>query len=197
MKIETCPVCETGSVSVSTYVGKFAHRGATIDVPGLRCFRCEACDEITVTGEQARSNQRVVADAKREATNAEGSLFRAEEVREIRSLLGMTQSKAAELFGGGPTAFSKYERGETLPTNAMSRLLWVAAEVPGVVACLEALSRQGAAIAEISHAAWHVANFDYSCGSARSPRTILDDTTEFFTNDARWIPHTGYLETSR
>ncbi len=45
------------------------------------------------------------------------------EVRAIRKKLNLTQKEAALICGGGPNAFSRYERGETVPLRATSNLL--------------------------------------------------------------------------
>jgi putative zinc finger/helix-turn-helix YgiT family protein len=48
---------------------------------------------------------------------------RQEEIRRIRKKLRLTQTEAARLTGGGPNAFSRYERGETEPVAAVINLL--------------------------------------------------------------------------
>jgi HTH-type transcriptional regulator/antitoxin MqsA len=37
--------------------------------------------------------------------------------------LGITQKEASEIFGGGKNAFSRYERGQVRPGQAVSNLL--------------------------------------------------------------------------
>ena len=56
------------------------------------------------------------------ASKAEESTF----IRNVRKKLGLKQSEAGKLFGGGVNAFSEYERGITQPhksTIALLRLL--------------------------------------------------------------------------
>jgi hypothetical protein len=45
-------------------------------------------------------------------------------------LLDLTQANAAEIFGGGQNAFSKYERGEVVQSLAMDRILRFFAAAP-------------------------------------------------------------------
>ena len=59
------------------------------------------------------------------------------EVRAIREGLGLSQTKAGELLGGGPRAFSKYESGIVTPAAATVRLLRLLEADP------EALKRLG------------------------------------------------------
>lgn len=46
-----------------------------------------------------------------------------QEVKRIRRKLGLTQKQAANLFGGGVNAFSRYERGEVEPGPSTLKLL--------------------------------------------------------------------------
>jgi HTH-type transcriptional regulator/antitoxin MqsA len=51
-------------------------------------------------------------------------------IRAIREQCGLSQKDAARVFGGGPKAFEKYEAGEVVPSAAMNRLLFLAAQRP-------------------------------------------------------------------
>ena len=44
-------------------------------------------------------------------------------VRSTRKKLGLNQAQAGQLFGGGATAFSEYERGKTQPHKSTLLLL--------------------------------------------------------------------------
>lgn len=59
-----------------------------------------------------------------------------EEIRRIRTSLGLTQVEAGELLGGGPRAFSKYEAGAIRPTNAVATLLRVLDSNPRAIETL-------------------------------------------------------------
>ena len=50
---------------------------------------------------------------------------RGKQVRRIRTRLKLTQKAAAEVFGGGVNAFSRYERGEVAPPRAVVKFLRV------------------------------------------------------------------------
>ena len=52
------------------------------------------------------------------------------EVKSVRERLGLKQSDAARIFGGGSVAFSKYESDDVTQSEAMDRLLRVAVEIP-------------------------------------------------------------------
>ncbi len=45
------------------------------------------------------------------------------EIRKFRKSHKLSQKKASELFGGGPKAFSKYERGEVIQNKSLDILM--------------------------------------------------------------------------
>jgi HTH-type transcriptional regulator/antitoxin MqsA len=124
-----CPVCEEGQLHESHYEGDFKHNGKTLHVVDLECYHCEECGADPVFEDQIRRNHRKVADAKRR----DDGLLLGHEVRAIREHLHLSQSEAADLFGGGANAFSKYERGDVLQSKPMDRLLRIAARYPFLI----------------------------------------------------------------
>ncbi len=75
--------------------------------------RCSSCREIEFDQRSAKryaaAGDKLILEAR-----AEGQA----EIRLIRKKLGLSQAKAAELTGGGHNAFSRYERGESVPLPA-------------------------------------------------------------------------------
>lgn len=53
-----------------------------------------------------------------------------EEIRKIRQSLGLSQTEAGELLGGGPSAFAKYEKGSVKPSAALVKMLRFLREKP-------------------------------------------------------------------
>jgi HTH-type transcriptional regulator / antitoxin MqsA len=133
-EILICPVCEEGSLRESHYEGDFKHNGEIVHVTGLECYRCDSCGADPVFEHQIRRNHRKIADAKR---GIDG-LLTGDEIRAIREKLCLSQGDAAELFGGGANAFSKYERGDVLQSKAMDRLLRLVARYPFLIGSLRA-----------------------------------------------------------
>ena len=60
----------------------------------------------------------------------ENDAIKPSEIRRIRKQLGLTQSEAGRLIGGGPSAFAKYESGDVKPSTAILKLLQVAKSHP-------------------------------------------------------------------
>ena len=121
-----CPVCEEGQLHETTFADDFKHGDSTIHVKDLECFACDSCGADPVYKDQIRRNHLRVADAKR---TSDGLLV-GEEIKAIRADLGLSQSDAALLFGGGANAFSKYERGDVIQSKSMDKLLRLASKFP-------------------------------------------------------------------
>jgi len=125
----TCTECGIGELTPSTWNMDVRHGDTTIRVEGLECFVCGHCGADPVFTDQIRRNQLRIADAKRAAD----SLWTSADITAFRDRHHLTQAQAADLFGGGSNAFSKYERGDVIQSIAMDRLLKAANAVPGVL----------------------------------------------------------------
>lgn len=117
-----CPVCEEAELTQSEYQGQLEYSGQTLEVYDLECWRCPACEADPVFPDQARRNHRRYQDARRRADG----LLTSEQITRTLDRLGITQVQAAEIFGGGQNAFSKYVRGEVIQSKGMDRLLRLA-----------------------------------------------------------------------
>ncbi len=121
MNKNICPICETGSLSEQAHTGKIQYRNQAVRVPGLEYSQCDSCGADPVLAEQAKHNQVRFSDAKRKIDG----LLSSSDIRKARRYLGLTQHAASNVFGGGLNAFSKYERGEVIQSEAMDKLIRV------------------------------------------------------------------------
>jgi HTH-type transcriptional regulator/antitoxin MqsA len=117
---EKCPLCDGDTVRDIRKL-EFVYKGRpkTINQPGRYCLKC---GEGILSPSDTLSTQREIADFHKQTDG----LLTSEELKKARTTLKLTQKKAGELFGGGPMAFSKYERGEitqSLSTDTLIRLL--------------------------------------------------------------------------
>lgn len=134
-----CPLCGVGALEPCIYGRDMAYKGVNIHVEGLQYAYCPECEaEITMPAEMDSNAQliRVAYQAERARVKAEQNLLTGEQIRAIRESLGITQRIAAKIFGGGPTAFSKYEAEEIVQNTAMDKLLRVADAMPSAFAWL-------------------------------------------------------------
>jgi HTH-type transcriptional regulator/antitoxin MqsA len=108
-----------------TYKGE----SITIDMPG---WYCDSSDESIHTGRDAVVSDRAL---NRLRARSEG-LLEPEEIRRIRKKLGLNQTAAGQVIGGGPRAFQKYESGDLLPSRAISSALRLLDHYPKALSVL-------------------------------------------------------------
>lgn len=98
-------------------VEKMKYDGARHEVliEGMPHWQCDRC-EITLTDDESDT---VVQDCLRRHIG----LLTAEEIREARMALGLTQSQLAELIGCAAESLSRWENGAILQSRSYDRLL--------------------------------------------------------------------------
>lgn len=97
-------------------------------VHGLCYSVCQKCKEHFSTDAQHDHNIDLLAKAEAELTP-----LAPKQIRAVRSTLALTQEEAQRLFAGGRNAFSKYERGQVVPTEASAKLMRASLVVPGLI----------------------------------------------------------------
>jgi len=128
MMSKMCAVCGKGEVSREVRRMTYEYKGVSVEVdqPGEWCA---ACGEGFLSPEDMSATRRELHDAI-----AKGKcMLSSDDIRRIRRKLGLTQKQAATLFGGGPNAFSRYERGETIQPKALDALLRLLDRHPGLL----------------------------------------------------------------
>lgn len=90
-------------------------------------FWCNHCGQNTTLREGYKAAQKSLQSLK---AHIDGLLAPNEIYRIRHKILGLTQKKAADFFGGGPNAFSRYENGQVSPPLAVSNLLRILARHP-------------------------------------------------------------------
>ncbi len=120
-----CPFCQSDNISQHKEIETYQYKAQNYYVP-IKYTICNKCNEEFITTAQIKENEIEIREAKKEI---DGLLSR-EKIRHIRKKLGLTQEKAAIIFGGGKNAFSKYERGEISQSAAMDKLIRLANEEP-------------------------------------------------------------------
>ena len=113
---ETCPECgrvmTRGLKPMTIHYKKLS---TTFDMPGWYC----ACGEGIVTAKDMDVSDRQLNLLKAQAEN----LVLPSDICRIRKKLGLNQQDAGQVLGGGPSAFNKYEKGQVVPSKAISNLL--------------------------------------------------------------------------
>jgi HTH-type transcriptional regulator / antitoxin MqsA len=121
MTTRTCMHCEAGKMNLVARTVNATLDGFSREVADVHGWFCDQCGEI----EFADSDSAARYAAAMDALVIESRKERGREVRRIRTRLKLTQKAAAEVFGGGVNAFSRYERGEVEPPRAVVKFLRV------------------------------------------------------------------------
>jgi HTH-type transcriptional regulator/antitoxin MqsA len=122
---ENCPICGEGHLghrvekNAVEYNGRSTHLDCHFSV-------CDSCGSELASPTQARDNKRMMIAFKKKVDG----LLTGDDVKAIRQHLGINQTQAAVIFGGGPVAFSKYENDDVMQSESMDRLLRVASKFP-------------------------------------------------------------------
>jgi HTH-type transcriptional regulator / antitoxin MqsA len=114
------PVCpETGlSMVRETRPTKITYKGQStvVDMPGWYCH--ESCESIH-TAEDMRASDAALKELRLQVEH----LLRPQEIKRIRTKIGLTQREAGLILGGGPNSFQKYEQDTITVSKPMSNLL--------------------------------------------------------------------------
>ncbi len=124
---KVCPECG-GKMIRETRSVPYTYKDQTIHVeqPG---DWCQACGEGVLTVADIKATEKELHDFR---IKVDG-LLTSDEIRTIRKKLKLTQRDAAAIFGGGPNAFSRYERGEATQMKAVDVLLRLLDKHPSLV----------------------------------------------------------------
>lgn len=125
MERKVCPICEEGALTIREGCNETEYKGVKGSV---RFFyeECDVCGSEQAGASLCLKNKRLMMAFRKQVDG----LLSGEEVRALRERLKLKQSEAARVFGGGPTAFSKYESDDVAQSAAMDKLLRVADAVP-------------------------------------------------------------------
>ena len=115
---ELCPICGEGYVTDHVDQVESEYKGHKTLLP-LHYQLCDACHSDSAGAKESKLNKRAVLAFRK---SVDGLLTGAD-ILALRKRFGLTQTQAAQLFGGGPVAFSKYENDDVAHSEAMDSLL--------------------------------------------------------------------------
>lgn len=114
-----CPVCGAAELIHDTRDLSYTYKGETTVISAVTGDFCPACDEsITDMAESDRVMREMQAFNKQVNAAIVDPVF----IMNVRKKLDLDQREAAEIFGGGVNAFSRYENGKTKPPLALVKL---------------------------------------------------------------------------
>jgi HTH-type transcriptional regulator/antitoxin MqsA len=117
-----CPVCGGAELLRDTRDVPYVYKGESTEIPALTGDFCPACAEVVL---DASESDRYGAAVKAFIKQVNAAIVDPGFVAGVRKKLALDQREAAEIFGGGVNAFSRYETGKTKPPLALVKLLKV------------------------------------------------------------------------
>lgn len=125
-----CPVCGAAELIHDTRNLPYTYKGETTVVAAVTGDFCPACAEsILDAGETNRVMREMSAFSKQVNAAIVDPAF----IVTVRKKLNLDQRQAAEIFGGGVNAFSRYENGKTKPPAALIKLLKLLDRHPNLI----------------------------------------------------------------
>lgn len=117
-----CPSCAAAELVHDTRDMPYTYKGESTMIPAVTGDFCPACGEAVLeTGESVRTSATMLEFNKQVNAAIVDPAF----IANVRKKLSLDQREAAEIFGGGVNAFSRYENGKTKPPLALVKLLKV------------------------------------------------------------------------
>ena len=131
--ITSCPVCAHGEMISQTITEQFEYKDQTLDVEDYRIFHCPRCEESIVDPVAMKQAEKKIREFHRRVDG----LLTPEEIKTIRTTLGISQMVFGQLLGGGAKGFARYESGAIIQSRAMDNLLRVIREKPETIVLLK------------------------------------------------------------
>ena len=117
---ELCPLCGEGHVTLQVEQVENEYKGQKALLP-QHFKQCNHCGSDFAGAAEAKLNKRALMAWRKQVDG----LLTGREITALRTQYKLTQAQAAQLFGGGPVAFSKYENDDVAQSEAMDTLLRV------------------------------------------------------------------------
>ena len=115
-----CPVCGAADLIHDIRDLPYTYKGEVATISGVKGDFCPACAESIL---DATESDRVMREMRAFSKQVNASIVDPGFIVSVRKKLVLDQREAAEIFGGGVNAFSRYETGKTKPPLALVKLL--------------------------------------------------------------------------
>lgn len=125
-----CPVCGQAELVHATRDMPYTYKGETTIITQVEADWCDTCGESLTGPDQSQRVMQAMARARQRINARAGN---PELIKHVRKQMRLTQRQAAEIFGGGPNAFSRYEKGDTDAPTALVKLFQLLSKHPELV----------------------------------------------------------------
>jgi HTH-type transcriptional regulator/antitoxin MqsA len=117
-----CPCCGAAELIHDTRDMPYIYKGENTTIPAVAGDFCTACGEVVLNREHGDRYSELMGAFQRQVNAA---YVDPSYIARVRKKLDLDQRQAADIFGGGVNAFSRYENGKTKPSLALVKLLKV------------------------------------------------------------------------
>jgi HTH-type transcriptional regulator/antitoxin MqsA len=114
-----CPVCGAAELIRDIRDIPYTYKGDSTVIAAVTGDFCPACAESIL---DAAESNRVMREMQAFSKQVNAAIVDPGFITDVRKKLGLDQREAAEIFGGGINAFSRYENGKTKPPLALVKL---------------------------------------------------------------------------
>ncbi len=114
-----CPVCGAAELIHDTRDLPYTYKGEATVIAAVTGDFCPACAESIL---DAAESNRVMREMRAFSKQVNAAIVDPGFITTVRKKLDLDQREAAEIFGGGVNAFSRYENGKTKPPLALVKL---------------------------------------------------------------------------
>ncbi len=115
-----CPCCGAAELIHDTRDMPYTYKGEATTIPAVTGDFCPACGEVILDREHGDRYSELMLQFNKQVNAA---YVDPNYIVKVRRKLDLDQREAAEIFGGGVNAFSRYENGKTKPPLALVKLL--------------------------------------------------------------------------
>ena len=115
-----CPCCAAAELIHDIRDMPYTYKGDITIIPAVTGDFCPACGEVVLDREHGDRYSELMRQFNKQVNAA---YVDPNYILKVRRKLDLDQREAAEIFGGGVNAFSRYENGKTKPPLALVKLL--------------------------------------------------------------------------
>ena len=101
-----CPTCMAAELVHDTRDMPYIYKGESTLIPAVTGNFCPACDESILDAVESRRTMNFMLEFNKQVNAA---IVDPDFIAEVRKKLALDQREAAEIFGGGVNAFSRYK----------------------------------------------------------------------------------------
>jgi HTH-type transcriptional regulator/antitoxin MqsA len=131
-----CPSCGAAELRRGNRDLPYTYKGAVTKIFAVVGDDCPACGESVLgVAESSRVSAAMLAFNRQVNASMVDPIF----IANVRKKLALDQREAAEIFGGGINAFSRYENGKTKPPLALIKLFKVLDRHPELLSEIRAV----------------------------------------------------------